>query len=281
MLFLCLYTRTIRKHITKQGVDMPIVIGVGNEKGGCGKTTTSYQLAVDLKTRGKAVVLIDNDPQKGAYRWKAGASDPSVTPSIATMENPLTMDDIKLFSGADYIIIDGPPGFGNDPRLRACHDYLNALSIHTVIPLSIRNEIRDKIRAVFGFDGTIAAKISAIMKLSDLMIIPTLASVQDLEPTINLIRDMIAPYSERFGRPKYRVLVTDSDERTKLFKEARDYLCFAKIPIFETSIKHREIYRQAAASGYTVIENHTDIKATEETRLLTDEVLKIFEGIIR
>lgn len=252
------------------------VIGVGNEKGGCGKTTTSYQLAVDLKIRGHSVVLIDNDPQKGAYRWKAGASDPALTPSIATMENPLTEDDIKLFSGADYIIIDGPPGFGNDPRLRACHDYLNALTINTNIPITERNEIRDKVRKIFGFDGTIAAKISAIMKLSDLMIIPTLASVQDLEPTINIIRDLIAPYSERFGKPLYRVLVTDSDDRTKLFKEARDYLSFAKIPMFETNIKHREIYRQAAASGFTVVENNLDQKATDETKNLTDEILSLF-----
>lgn len=258
---------------------MTYVIGVGNEKGGCGKTTTSYQLAVDLKLRGKSVVLIDNDPQKGAYRWKAGAPDPSVTPSIATMENPLTADDIKVFGGVDYIIIDGPPGFGNDPRLRACHDYLNALTIQTAVPLTIRNEIRDKVRTIFGFDGTIAAKISAIMKLSDLMIIPTLASVQDLEPTVNLVRDMIAPYADRFGKPKYRVLVTDSDDRTKLFKEARDYLSFAKIHLFETNIKHREIYRQAAASGFTVVENYTDPKATEETKALTDEVLAICEGI--
>lgn len=254
------------------------VIGIANEKGGCGKTTTAYHLAVDLKFRGYKSVLIDNDPQKGSYRWKAGSIDNNLTPAVATLENPLTAADLDVFGDCDFIVIDGAPGFGNDVRLSACHDLLNELCRKDGISPPVQEAIRVRIRKIFGFDGTITAKLAAIMTLSDLMIIPTLASLQDLEPSINIIRSLIEPYKQQRGRPEYRVLITDSDERTQLFKEACDFMAGANIPMFSTSIKHREIYRQASARGYTVIENRSDLKASEETTKLTDEVLAILGG---
>lgn len=253
------------------------VIGVANQKGGCAKTTTAYQLSVDLKDRGNTVVLIDNDPQKGSLRWKRGAASQTFTPVVTTIENPLTQDDIAIFSGVDYVVIDGPPGYGNDDRLRQCHDFLNDLSSRDSMSIQVREEIGRRLRKIFGFDGTIAAKLTAILKLSDFMIIPTLASIQDLEPSFNIIRDIVAPYKERHGKPEYRVLVTDSDEQTKLYAETMKYMDRNQIPHFSTCIKHREIYRQAVEGGFTVIENNSNPKATTETKKVTDEILAFFE----
>src|SRR5260363_46787 len=66
------------------------VIAVVNQKGGCGKTTISMQLAGALGKDDCRVLVVDADPQGTATRWAANAED-SLAPQSALIISELAL----------------------------------------------------------------------------------------------------------------------------------------------------------------------------------------------
>jgi cellulose biosynthesis protein BcsQ len=63
-------------------IQMPTVLAVANQKGGCGKTTLSMNIAGALAREGNyRVLLIDSDPQASAMQWRKNTEE-SGFPSI-------------------------------------------------------------------------------------------------------------------------------------------------------------------------------------------------------
>jgi chromosome partitioning protein len=90
---------------------MATVIGVLNQKGGVGKTTTSVHLASVLAEHGASVVVVDADPQNNAKKFidRARNGFPAEAVSIAEMKVPLSDVLGMLNDEYDYIVVDGPP----------------------------------------------------------------------------------------------------------------------------------------------------------------------------
>lgn len=84
------------------------VIAFLNEKGGVGKSTLASNIATALHRQGRAVLLIDADPQGTARDWRA-ASPPGVDlPVVIGVDRPQLLADAIRSQRADYVIIDGP-----------------------------------------------------------------------------------------------------------------------------------------------------------------------------
>jgi chromosome partitioning protein len=63
-----------------------MIIVVGSEKGGPGKSTIVTNLSVELARQGKDVVIVDADKQRSAARWHADRVDAGHEPVVAAVE---------------------------------------------------------------------------------------------------------------------------------------------------------------------------------------------------
>jgi chromosome partitioning protein len=89
------------------------IIAILSQKGGTGKTTISLHLAVAAKEAGKAVVVIDLDPQASAAGWKdsRSAEEPIVI-SVPASRLPQALQ-AAASGGADLVLIDTAPHSGD------------------------------------------------------------------------------------------------------------------------------------------------------------------------
>ena len=96
---------------------MPIITVLG-QKGGCGKTTLTANVAGELARRGKQVIALDTDPQGSLTFWAGMGKADEILPKIVRQ---VDTEDISTFRGmvseaassAEYVFIDTPPGLGD------------------------------------------------------------------------------------------------------------------------------------------------------------------------
>lgn len=85
-----------------------MIITVGHEKGGCGKTTTATNVAVWLARRGADVLVLDADRQRSASFWAAVRAS---TPSLPSVQCVQAMGNISatirdLAQRYQHVVID-------------------------------------------------------------------------------------------------------------------------------------------------------------------------------
>lgn len=91
---------------------MSYIIAVAQPKGGVGKTTLAVSVASELHRRGKAVALIDADPQRSACQWAApGNLNFPVYEVALTGQNVNNWyrELIRVCANYSYVVVDTAP----------------------------------------------------------------------------------------------------------------------------------------------------------------------------
>ncbi|WMY80065.1 AAA family ATPase [Citricoccus sp. I39-566] len=85
-----------------------MILLIGSQKGGPGKTTVAVNLAVEYARQGKDVCLVDADQQRSAARWHADREEQGHQPPIVCLEKLGNIHGtlVELAGRYEVVIVD-------------------------------------------------------------------------------------------------------------------------------------------------------------------------------
>lgn len=212
---------------------MAEAIAIANQKGGCGKTTTSINLAGAMARQGKDVLLIDADPQGSALRWRSLNPNSTGGFAVVGLPSPVLHKEVPTLAGKHgCVIIDCPPGG----------------------PTGLDNITRSALMCV------------------DLVVVPVQPSPLDLWSGEDMAA-LIARAQVVHPELRSRMLISRKLGNTTLGREAREAAGAFGIGVLETEIHQRIALAEAIIAGQTVFEYAPQSPAAEEFLALSKEII--------
>ncbi|MEH6483005.1 MULTISPECIES: ParA family protein [Pseudomonas] len=128
-----------------------MIIVIGSNKGGVGKTTLATNLAVAFAIRMNKVMLVDADPQGSALYWGSIRQQKQHTPLVHVVPRRGNLvDALKVLSSQNQVVIVDVPG-RNSPELISAMSVADVvISPHacTQLDLETLQECEDQVRAL-------------------------------------------------------------------------------------------------------------------------------------
>ncbi|HKR43340.1 MAG TPA: ParA family protein [Paraburkholderia sp.] len=221
---------------SKTNSNPAVIILVTNQKGGSGKTTTAMNLSAAYHEDGKRVLLVDYDPQNTLLGWYGQADE----------ANPIQIPYLNL----------AQPGIDISDELEQRQFEFDYIVIDGRPNLEI--------------------SMSALLLLSDIVLVPLQASLADLHSTQGIVKEIRLAQDERPELKFALVLTMVSDKRLQL-QFTKDAIKELGYPLCKTMVARRELHTQAYALGQTVFASKSVgyRAAADEARKLAAEVVKL------
>lgn len=258
------------------------IIGVVNQKGGTGKTTTCVNLGIDLVHEGKRVLIADCDPQ-GSLTISLGHPQPDSLPvtladlmSNVLSDIPIRPDDGVLHHEEGVDILPANIALaGMEVSL------VNAMSRETTLKQVLANYSKDYDHILLDCSPSLGMLTINALAAADRIIIPVQAQylsakgVEQLLGTVARVKRNINHKLKIDG-----VLLTMVDSRTNNSKEIASLLRSTygpKIKVFDTEIPRSVRAAEISAEGKSIFEHDPGGKVAVAYHALTKEVLRLEE----
>jgi chromosome partitioning protein len=210
-----------------------MIILIGGEKGGSGKSCLAQNIAVHLsKEQQHSVLMVDCDPQRTTSDWiqERNANDDLSKINCVQLYGKIRNDLLSLESHYDYIIVDC--GGQDNLALRAAM----SVAAHVLVPL--RPKRRD---------------------------LKTVAHMEDIISTCQMVNPKL---HAAFVMTQCPALPNMANR----ILEAKDVCRTYDIEVLDSITYSRNIYDDSEERGLSVIENEPNGKAAQEIRAIVQEL---------
>ena len=258
------------------------IIGIVNQKGGTGKTTSCVNLGVDLAHEGKRVLLVDCDPQ-GSLTISLGHPQPDSIPVTLADLMAKTLNSEPISPGDGILHHDESVDLlpANISLAGMEVSLVNAMSRETTLKRVLSNYSKDYDHILLDCSPSLDMLTINALAAADRIIIPVQAQylsikgVEQLLSTVARVKQNINHKLKIDG-----VLLTMVDNRTNNSKEIATLLRSTyggKIKVFDTEIPRSVRAAEISAEGKSIFEYDPGGKVAQSYHALTKEVLKIEE----
>lgn len=258
------------------------IIGIVNQKGGTGKTTTCVNLGIDLVHEGKRVLIADCDPQ-GSLTISLGYPQPDSLPVTLADLMGNVLSDIPIHPGDG--VLHHEEGVDILPANIALAgmevSLVNAMSRETTLKQVLANYSKDYDHILLDCSPSLGMLTINALTAADRIVIPvqtqylSAKGVEQLLGTVARVKRNINHKLKIDG-----VLLTMVDSRTNNSKEIASLLRSTygpKIKVFDTEIPRSVRAAEISAEGKSIFEHDPGGKVAAAYHALTKEVLHLEE----
>lgn len=256
------------------------IIGLVNQKGGTGKTTTCVNLGIDLAREGKKVLIVDCDPQ-GSATISLGHPQPDALPVTLTDLMGKVLNDAPL-SPEEGILhheegVDILPA--NITLAGMEVSLVNAMSRETTLKQVLSNYSKEYDHILLDCSPSLGMMTINALAAADRIIIPVQAQylsakgVEQLLATVARVKRNINHKLRIDG-----VLLTMVDNRTNNSREIAALLRSTygpRIKVFDTEIPRSVRAAEISAEGKSIFAHDPGGKVAQAYHALTKEVLQL------